>query len=73
MIGVIMKMKMVMMKEMEMKREKESGKMENMLEMKEKNEEIMMGKILKYIEVGGVKMVVVMVEEKIILGVNFVG
>lgn len=68
-----MKMKMVMMKEMEMKREKESGKMENMLEMKEKNEEIMMGKILKYIEVGGVKMVVVMVEEKIILGVNFVG
>lgn len=72
-LGVILQMTMVMMTAMALTRETERGTMENLLAMPATPAEIMLGKILPYLAVGGVQMVVVLVAAKLIFGVPFVG
>ncbi|CUW44908.1 ABC transporter, permease protein [Brucella vulpis] len=72
-LGVILQMTMVMMTAMALTRETERGTMENLLAMPATPAEIMLGKILPYLAVGGVQMIVVLVAAKLIFGVPFVG
>src|SRR5690606_22947331 len=72
-LGVILQMTMVMMTSMALTREIERGTMENLLSMPATPVEIMLGKVLPYLGVGGVQVVVVLVAAKLIFGVPFVG
>ena len=59
-LGVILQMTMVMMTSMALTRETERGTMENLLAMPASPLEIMLGKILPYLAVGGVQVAVVL-------------
>ena len=72
-LGVILQMTMVMMTSMALTRETERGTMENLLAMPASPAEIMLGKILPYLVVGGVQVVVVLTAAKLLFGVPFVG
>ncbi|MCE1235976.1 MAG: ABC transporter permease [Hyphomicrobiales bacterium] len=72
-LGVILQMTMVMMTAMGLTRETERGTMENLLAMPATPMEIMLGKVLPFLGVGGVQVVVVLVAAKALFGVPFVG
>lgn len=72
-LGVILQMTMVMMTAMALTRETERGTMENLLAMPATPAEIMLGKVLPFLVVGGVQVVVVLVAAKLLFGVPFVG
>jgi len=72
-LGVILQMTMVMMTSMALTRETERGTMENLLAMPASPVEIMLGKILPYLAVGGVQVIVVLVAAKLLFGVPFAG
>ncbi len=72
-LGVILQMTMVMMTSMALTRETERGTMENLLAMPVTALEIMLGKVMPYLGVGGVQVVVVLAAAKLLFGVPFVG
>jgi ABC-2 type transport system permease protein len=72
-LGVILQMTMVMMTGMALTRETERGTMENLLAMPANPMEIMLGKVLPFLGVGGVQVVVVLGAAKVLFGVPFVG
>ena len=72
-LGVILQLTMVMMTSMALTRETERGTMENLLAMPASPLEIMLGKVLPFLVVGGVQVVVVLVAAKSLFGVPFVG
>jgi len=72
-LGVILQLTMVMMTAMALTRETERGTMENLLSMPATPLEIMLGKVVPYLIVGGVQIVVVLVAARAIFGVPFVG
>lgn len=72
-LGVILQMTMVMMTAMALTREIERGTMENLLAMPASPTEIMLGKVLPFLAVGGVQVVVVLGAAKALFGVPFVG
>ena len=72
-LGVILQMTMTMMTSMALTRETERGTMENLLAMPSSPVEIMIGKILPYLVVGGVQVVVVLLAAKLLFSVPFVG
>lgn len=72
-LGVILQLTMVMMTSMALTREAERGTMENLLAMPASPMEIMLGKVLPYLAVGGVQVVVVLSAAKFLFGVPFVG
>jgi ABC-2 type transport system permease protein len=72
-LGVILQMTMVMMTSMALTREIERGTMENLLAMPASPFEIMLGKILPYLAVGGVQVAVVLVAAKLVFNVPFAG
>ncbi len=72
-LGVILQMTMVMMTAMALTRETERGTMENLLAMPATPVEIMLGKVLPFLGVGGVQVVVVLIAAKVLFGVPFVG
>ncbi len=72
-LGVILQMTMVMMTAMALTRETERGTMENLLAMPATPMEIMLGKVLPYLVVGGVQVVVVLTMAKFAFHVPFVG
>ncbi|GAA5656013.1 putative multidrug ABC transporter permease YbhR [Brucella sp. NBRC 13694] len=72
-LGVILQMTMVMMTAMALTRETERGTMENLLALPATPAEIMLGKVLPFLVVGGVQVVVVLVAAKLLFGVPFVG
>ncbi len=72
-LGVILQMTMVMMTSMALTRETERGTMENLLAMPATAFEIMLGKVLPYLAVGGVQVVVVLVASKLLFSVPFMG
>ncbi len=72
-LGVILQMTMVMMTAMALTREVERGTMENLLAMPASPLEVMLGKILPYLVVGGVQVLVVLAAAKLLFHVPFVG
>lgn len=72
-LGVILQMTMVMMTSMALTREIERGTMENLLAMPATPFEIMLGKILPYLTVGGVQVAVVLMAAKLMFHVPFAG
>ena len=72
-LGVILQMTMVMMTAMALTRETERGTMENLLAMPASPTEIMLGKVLPYLVVGGVQVVVVLTAAKALFDIPFVG
>ncbi len=72
-LGVILQMTMVMMTSMALTRETERGTMENLLALPANPIEIMLGKILPYLFIGGVQVVVVLAASRILFHVPFVG
>ncbi|TBW36930.1 ABC transporter permease [Siculibacillus lacustris] len=72
-LGVILQMTLVMMTGMALTRETERGTMENLLAMPATPMEIMLGKILPFLGVGGVQVVVVLTAAKILFGLPFLG
>ncbi len=72
-LGVILQLTMVMMTSMALTREVERGTMENLLAMPASSLEIMLGKVLPYLAVGGVQVVVVLTAAKFLFNVPFVG
>ncbi|MCY0147507.1 ABC transporter permease [Hoeflea sp. G2-23] len=72
-LGVILQLTMVMMTSMALTREVERGTMENLLAMPISPMEIMLGKVLPYLAVGGVQVVVVLAAAKFLFNVPFVG
>ncbi len=72
-LGVILQMTMVMMTAMGLTREIERGTMENLLAMPASPAEIMLGKVLPYLGVGGVQVAVVLVTAKALFNVPFFG
>ncbi|KGF68072.1 mannose-1-phosphate guanyltransferase [Hoeflea sp. BAL378] len=72
-LGVILQLTMVMMTSMALTRETERGTMENLLAMPVSPLEIMLGKVLPFLVVGGVQVVVVLAAAKFLFGVPFVG
>lgn len=72
-LGVILQLTMVMMTSMALTRETERGTMENLLAMPASPLEIMLGKVLPFLVVGGVQVVVVLVAAKSLFGVPFIG
>ena len=72
-LGVILQMTMVMMTSMALTRETERGTMENLLAMPATPMEIMLGKILPYLVIGGVQVFVVLAASKLVFSVPFVG
>jgi len=72
-LGVILQMTMVMMTSMALTREAERGTMENLLAMPAVPVEIMLGKVLPYLLVGGVQVLVVLIAAKLLFDVPFVG
>ena len=72
-MGVVLQMTMVMMTSLAVTRETERGTIENLLATPASPAEIMLGKILPYLVVGGVQVVVVLTAAKLLFGVPFVG
>ncbi len=72
-LGVILPMTMVMMTSIALTREIERGTMENLLAMPASPAEIMLGKVLPYLAVGGVQVAVVLTAAKGMFGIPFVG
>ncbi|WGW04105.1 ABC transporter permease [Tropicibacter oceani] len=72
-LGVILQLTMVMMTAMALTRETERGTMENLLSMPATPLEIMLGKVMPYLAVGGVQVVVVLIAAKLVFNVPFVG
>ncbi|WP_027040295.1 ABC transporter permease [Mesorhizobium ciceri] len=72
-LGVILQMTMVMMTSIALTRETERGTMENLLAMPSSPLEIMMGKVLPYLAVGGVQVVVVLAAAKLLFAIPFTG
>ncbi|SNY91559.1 ABC-2 type transport system permease protein [Cohaesibacter sp. ES.047] len=72
-LGVILQLVMVMMTAMALTREVERGTMENLLAMPATPFEIMLGKILPYLGIGGVQVVVILVAARAVFHVPFVG
>ncbi len=72
-LGVILQLTMVMMTSMALTRETERGTMENLLAMPASPLEIMLGKVLPFLVVGGVQVLVVLVAAKTLFGVPLVG
>lgn len=72
-LGVILQLTMVMMTSMALTRETERGTMENLLAMPASPLEIMLGKVLPFLVVGGVQVMVVLAAAKFLFGVPFVG
>nr|WP_299507894.1 ABC transporter permease [uncultured Rhizobium sp.] len=72
-LGVILQMTMVMMTSMALTREIERGTMENLLAMPASPFEIMLGKILPYLAVGGVQVAVALLAAKLVFHVPFAG
>lgn len=72
-LGVILQMTMVMMTSMALTRETERGTMENLLAMPARPVEIMLGKILPYLAVGGVQVTIVLAAASLLFGVPFKG
>jgi len=72
-LGVILQMTMTMMTAMALTRETERGTMENLLAMPVSPMEIMLGKVLPYLVVGGVQVCVVLIAAKLLFHVPFVG
>jgi ABC-2 type transport system permease protein len=70
-LGVILQLTMVMMTSMALTRETERGTMENLLAMPASPLEIMLGKVLPFLVVGGVQVLVVLVAAKTLFGVPF--
>lgn len=72
-LGVILQLTMVMMTAMALTREIERGTMENLLSMPATPLEIMLGKVIPYLAVGGVQVAVVLVAAKLVFDIPFVG
>jgi len=72
-LGVILQMTMVMMTAMALTREIERGTMENLLALPATPVEIMLGKILPYLFVGGVQVIVVLIAARLLFDIPFVG
>ncbi len=72
-LGVILQMTMVMMTSIALTRETERGTMENLLAMPASPLEIMLGKVLPYLVVGGVQVVVVLAAAKLLFAIPFAG
>ncbi len=72
-LGVILQMTMVMMTSIALTRETERGTMENLLAMPASPVEIMLGKVLPYLVVGGVQVLVVLVASKLLFSIPFQG
>jgi ABC-2 type transport system permease protein len=72
-LGVILQLTMVMMTAMALTREIERGTMENLLSMPANPLEIMLGKVVPYVAVGGVQVAVVLVAARLVFGIPFVG
>lgn len=72
-LGVILQMTMVMMTSMALTRELERGTMENLLSLPPTPLEIMLGKILPYLFIGGVQVSVILIAAKVLFSVPFVG
>lgn len=72
-LGVILQLTMVMMTSMGLTRETERGTMENLLAMPASPLEIMLGKVLPFLVVGGVQVLVVLAAAKFLFNVPFVG
>lgn len=72
-LGVILTMTLVMITGMAMTREVERGTMENLLAMPARPIEVMIGKILPYVLVGGIQTVVILTAARFLFGVPFVG
>jgi ABC-2 type transport system permease protein len=72
-LGVILQLTMVMMTAMALTREIERGTMENLLSMPATPLEIMLGKVIPYLAVGGVQVMVVLAVAKLVFGIPFVG
>jgi ABC-2 type transport system permease protein len=72
-LGVILTMSMVLMTSMALTRERERGTYENLLAMPTHPAEIMLGKILPFVVVGGIQSVLVLLAAKFIFGVPIIG
>ncbi|ESX86115.1 ABC transporter permease [Mesorhizobium sp. LSHC412B00] len=72
-LGVILQMTLVMMTSIALTRETERGTMENLLAMPSSPFEIMLGKVLPYLVVGGVQVVVVLAASKLFFAIPFTG
>jgi len=72
-LGVILTMTLVMITSMAMTREAETGTLENLLAMPAKPFEVMLGKILPYVLIGGVQTLVVLMASHYIFAVPFAG
>ncbi|KJS16043.1 MAG: mannose-1-phosphate guanyltransferase [Hoeflea sp. BRH_c9] len=72
-LGVILQLTMVMMTSMALTRETERGTMENLLSMPVSPLEIMLGKVLPFLVVGGFQVIFVLVAAKFLFSVPFVG
>lgn len=72
-LGVILQLTMVMMTAMALTRETERGTMENLLSMPATPLEIMLGKVLPYLAVGGVQVAVVLIASKLLFRIPMVG
>jgi ABC-2 type transport system permease protein len=72
-LGIILTMTMVMMTALAVTRERERGTMENLLAMPVRPVEVMIGKIVPYIGIGGVQVTVVLIAAKVLFDVPFVG
>lgn len=72
-LGVILQMTLVMMTSIALTRETERGTMENLLAMPSSPFEIMLGKVLPYLVVGGVQVVVVLAASKLLFAIPFAG
>ncbi|MER8655066.1 ABC transporter permease [Mesorhizobium sp. M0847] len=72
-LGVILQMTLVMMTSIALTRETERGTMENLLAMPSSPFEIMLGKVLPYLVVGGVQVVVVLAASKLLFAIPFTG
>lgn len=72
-LGVILTMTLVMITSMAMTREAEQGTLENLLAMPAKPLEVMLGKILPYVLVGGMQTCVILLAGKLLFHVPFTG
>ena len=72
-LGVILTMTLVMITSIAMTRETERGNLENLLAMPSRSYEVMVGKILPYVAVGGLQTALILVVGTIIFGVPFEG
>jgi ABC-2 type transport system permease protein len=72
-IGVVLTMTMIMMTGLAMTRERERGTMENLLAMRVRPFEVMLGKIVPFIVVGDVQVAIILLAAKFLFQVPFEG